>query len=426
VRRRLTKPAVLAAALMLAACGSSTATTTAGPRTTTRQRAQTVGAAAAVRSTNALAIDLLRKLGGPNDNSVFSPYSIQAALAMVDAGARGETAAQIGRVLHAGGASGGLDTSNSALTDQLSRATSSPQNVPAKDAATLNLAGGMWVTSRLSLEQSFSRTLSSDFAARPQTVDFQGNPEGVRRSINSYVANRTANRIKQLMPPGSITSQTGLVLANAVYLKAHWSEPFTVSDTAPAMFTTASGRHVAAPFMTQPATDFAYVRRPGYQAIELPYLHSTLSMVIVMPSAGTLPRFEQRLTAGSLSALEGALRPERIKLHMPRFHLALAASLDQPLAALGMPIAFTDHADFSGIASAPPLKISAVQHGADLRVDENGTIAAAATGIAIGPTAVAPSPAITVTLDHPFLLFLGDTRSGAILFAGRVADPSGP
>jgi serpin B len=165
-------------------------------------------------------------------------------------------------------------------------------------------------------------------------------------------------------------------------------------------------------------------RGAGYEAVDLPYLYSTLSMLVVMPSRGTLGRFEQGLGVGSLTRVAASLRPRQVALRMPRFHIVEHAELNQVLSALGMPLAFSDQADFSGITAQIPLKIATVQHSADLKVDEYGTVAAAATGVALMPTAVAPSPVTRLTLDHPFLLFLRDDATGAVLFAGRLADPT--
>lgn len=421
MRRLLTSVGV---GLLLAACGSSTATGTRTQSTsTTTTSSAAASAAPAVAATNGLAVDLLRALGSPGENVVFSPYSIQAALAMVDAGAAGNTASQINRVLRTSGAPA-LDASNGALSAGLESSVARPNGAPAADAARLNIANGLWVQSGLSLKATFAAALSRNFGAAPQRTDFKSQPEAARKSINSWVSSHTAQLIKDLMPPGSITVQTALVLANAIYLKANWSSPFDAAATRPGTFLTAAGTRVRTPFMAQPATEFPYRRTAGYVAVDLPYLYSHLSMLMVMPSAGTLGRFQRQLSAAALTALAGATAPQRLILRMPRFHLIAHRSLNAALAALGMPVAFTDRADFSGITAQVPLKISTVEHGADLKVDEHGTIAAAATGISLSPTAVAPSPATRLTLDHPFLLFLRDDHTGAVLFAGRVTDPT--
>jgi serpin B len=422
VRHRLTS---VVAAVVLVGCGGGSSTG-ASTIPTPRGHSLSASAAAAVASTNALAFDLLRRLGRPSDNLVFSPYSVQATLAMVYSGAAGQTAVQLGHVL-GGSSASGLGASNRSLALRLRAATAAPSGAGAKDVATLDLANSLWLSSHMSLERQFARALLAGFGAAPQTADFEAHPEAARQAINAWVASRTAHVIDNLMPPGSISTQTVMVLANAIYLKAHWSNPFSPQDTTLSTFFNAVGAHVRVRFMTQPPAEFGYLRGHGFVAVDLPYLYTRLSMLLVMPSTGTtLASFQRRLSRSQLTAITQSLSPRMVRLRMPRFHLIAHEGLNAVLASLGMPIAFTDRADFSRITPSPPLEISTVQHGADLTVDEQGTVAAAATGIAIQPTAGAPGPVTQVTLDHPFLLFLRDDQSGAILYAGRLADPSRP
>jgi serine protease inhibitor len=382
----------------------------------------TAGPTAAVSATDRLALGLLTRLGG-GGNAVFSPYSIEAALAMVDQGARGATASQIGHVL-GGGAAGPLGAANRALAAALAADTAASAADSRASRATLLVANGLWVRRGLPLEPPFATALATDFGAAPRTLDLAGAPDAARRQINDWIAAHTGQLIKDLMGPAAIDARTALVLADAIYLKARWASPFIARSTAPAAFTTAPGRHVRTPFMTQPATSFAYRQGPGYRAIDLPYRASRLSMLAVMPTLGTLPAFERRLTPAALAGIAAGLRPHRVDLSMPRLSLGLRADLIPALSALGMPVAFTDGADFAGITRATSLEIAAVQHGAVLKVDEAGTVAAAATGVTLTPTAEPIARAIRVSLDHPFLLFLRDDRTGAVLFAARVANPA--
>jgi serpin B len=413
--RRLRNSTAVALATVfasLAGCGGATAT-----KPVARSSGSTAEVPAAVRASQDLAIDLLQKLGQGNGNVVFSPYSIETALSMVDAGAAGSTATEIDHVLHTtspAAVAAGL----AAIDTRLTAASTAP------DAPRLHLANGLWVQSGLTLEKPFTQTLASLFGAAPQAVNFTGASDAARQMINSWVADHTANLIKNLFPAGTITAETKAVLANAIYLAAHWADPFTRAQTAPAPFYTAAGPTVQVPFMTQTPVALSYARRGAYQAIDLPYLHSTLSMLLVMPTPGTLARFEQGLSSASLARLERGMSPVQVDLHVPRFHVTFDTELNPVLSELGMPVAFTDAADFSGITTHTRLKISAVEHAADLRVDEQGTVAAAATGISIEPTVAAPEPAARLTLDHPFLAFLRDDATGAILFVAQVTDPA--
>lgn len=382
----------------------------------------TGGPAAAVTATNRLALGLLTRLGG-SGNAVFSPYSIEAALAMVYQGARGATATQIGQVL-GGAAAGPLGAASRALAATLAADTAGPADGAKASRATLLVANGLWVKRGLPLASPFATALATEFGAAPQTLDFAGAPDAARGQINDWIAAHTGQLIKDLMGPGAIDARTALVLADAIYLKARWASPFVAASTAPAAFATAPGRHTRTPFMTQPATAFDYGQGPGYRAVDLPYRDSRLSMLAVMPTLGTLPAFERQLTPASLAGIAAGLRPRQVDLSMPRLRLGLRADLIPALSALGMPAAFTSAADFAGITPAASLTIAAVQHGAVLKLDEAGTVAAAATGITLTPTAEPLQRAIRLALDHPFLLFLRDDRTGAVLFAARVANPT--
>jgi serpin B len=415
-RWRTSASAALATVVaVLAGCGGAAATK---PAPGSPGQASTGGTGAiptAVRSDEGLAFALLGHLGQGSGNVVFSPYSIESALSMVDAGAAGSTASEIDHVLHTDRpktVAAGL----AAIDARLTGSAKAPR---------LEIANSLWVQSGLALKKPFTRTLASLFGAAPQPVDFAGAPESARQEINSWVATHTGEKITDLFPTGSITPQTAAVLANAIYLAARWANPFTVALTAPGPFYPGAGPAVQVPFMTQTPVALPYARQRGsYQAVDLPYKYSTLSMLLVMPAPGTLASFERGLTPASLARLERALASRRLDLHVPKFHLTFDTELSPVLSALGMPVAFSDAADFSGITARTSLKISAVEHAADLQVDEAGTVAAAATGIGLEPTAVAPEPATSLTIDHPFLALLRDDATGAILFVAQVTNPA--
>jgi serpin B len=375
---------------------------------------QPASPAAAVTATDQLALALLPRLGG-SGNATFSPYSIEAALAMVDQGAAGTTETQIDHVLAAKDPAE-LAAANHALRTALIKAAGSAQ---------LDTANSLWLQSGFAVKRAFSRTLADDFGVAPQIEDFASDPDGARTQINGWVADHTAQLIPDLFPPGTITAQTLLVLADAIYLKAKWATPFDASQTAPQEFYPASGPAVETPFMSfaQGGAPIPYASAPGYRAVELPYRDSSLSMLAVMPTPGTLPHFERSLTPAGLQRIAASLHGTTVSLSMPKLSLKFETSLNGVLGALGMPSAFDNAADFSNIAERPALQIEDVQHDAVLKVDEAGTVAAAATGISIEPTAVFETSKELV-LNHPYLLFLRDHTTGAILFAARVANPT--
>ncbi|MEA2197207.1 MAG: serpin [Solirubrobacteraceae bacterium] len=414
-RRRRRTAALATIVATLAGCASAASEPAPGSPPASARTATAIPAA--VHAGQGLALALLHRLAHPGHNVVFSPYSIETALSMVGEGARGSTAREIDHVLHTtnpGAVAAGL----AALDARLTRASTGP-NAPRVD-----LANGLWVQSGLTLKQPFTQALATLFGAPPQLVDFATAPETARQAINAWVATRTQNLIANLFPAGTITRQTAAVLANAIFVAAHWASPFTPARTGPGSFYPAAGPAVQVPFMTQDPAEFPYGRRPGYRAIDLPYLNSSLSMLVVMPAPGTLGTFEHGLTATRLAHIERALAPRRIDLHMPRFELKFDTALNGVLSQLGMPVAFTDAANFSAITAPTQLKIAAVEHAADLKVDEQGTVAAAATGIALVPTALPGGPQTTLKLDHPFLAFLRDDATGAILFVAQVTNPA--
>ncbi len=409
--------AVVVVSLAAVGCGGKGSSTQQTPKRTSAT------SRAAVVAGNGLAVDLLGRLGRPDENTVFSPYSVQAALAMVDAGAAGETAGQMNKVLRASSAAA-LDASNATLANDLQGATHAAGGADAKHGVNLSIANSLWLQTGFTPKPTFTDTLAQYFAASAQQLDFAKDSEAARGTINKWVADRTAGHIQGLMPPGSIAGDTKLVLANAVYLKAHWEYPFTAGATDPEPFFTGSGAKKTAQMMGLPATTLSFVKSKAYDAVELPYDRSTLSMLIVMPPRDALAAFQGSLTPASLGRVIASLHAGQVRLQLPKFHLQIHTDLVPVLSALGMPVAFSSAADFSGITTAVPLAIGTVQHGADLAVDEQGTVAAAATGASVIATAEAPQYSTPITVNHPFLLFLRDGATGAVLFAGRVSDPT--
>ncbi len=302
-------------AFVVAGCGTGSSGQQTPKRTSATPHAAVVAA-------NGLAVDLLQRLGKPDENTVFSPYSVQAALAMVDAGAAGETASQMNKVLRASSAAA-LDASNATLANDLQGATHASGGADAKHGVNLSIANSLWLQTGFTPKHTFTDALTRYFAASAQQLDFAKDSEGARGTINKWVADRTAGHIQGLMPPGSITGDTKLVLANAVYLKSHWEYPFDRNATSPGPFFTATGARKSAEIMGLPTTTLSFTKTKAYDAIELPYEHSTLSMVIVMPPRGALPAFQRGLTPASLDTVLASVHTGRVKLLLPRFHVTI-------------------------------------------------------------------------------------------------------
>ncbi len=240
--------------------------------------------------------------------------------------------------------------------------------------------------------------------------------------INDWVSEETREKIQDLIPPGAITRETTLVLANAIYFNARWLIPFGSALTHNGMFTTLKGEQVAARMMamSEPAA-LSYARGDGYQAVELPYRGDQMSMLFLVPDVGEFVAFESALDSERVQGISRALKRKRVSLKMPKFSYSSTFGLAQTLAGMGMPDAF-GRADLSGMDGTLKLFISNVFHKAFVAVDEAGTEAAAATAVLISRTAL-PILDVELTLDRPFIFLIRDQASGSILFLGRVVGP---
>ncbi|HEX4306814.1 MAG TPA: serpin family protein [Solirubrobacterales bacterium] len=377
------------------------------------------GASQGGAATEALALDLLE--AGPRGNQITSPDSVATALAMVGTGGVGSTADQIAETLGlpspaAFGSLGGLQ--HTIAAEQARAAEGDP------DAPTLAFANGLFTQAGFPLKPAFVGGLREHFGAAPEAVDFAGNPAGALGTINSWTNEHTGGLIDELFK--KLPLETRLVLADAAYLKGAWRHRFKPADTYRAPFHRTKGK-VSVQFLHQ-ATRLPYASGHGYEAVELPYRASTLSLLVVLPRGGKVGALERQLGRVGLSAVVEGLSPRTVELGIPRFHLNTRIDLIPTLEALGLTVPFGEEADFSGITDAEPLRIGAVEHVADLAVDEEGTVAAAVTGVAVIGTSkqAIPRDAVAFDADHPFLFFLRDDDTGAVLFAGRVDDPTLP
>jgi serpin B len=407
----------------LPACGGSGGSTPVGVEQSSQPRitnptVSTDDASELSSDDQGFAVDLyqqLRAQAGSDDNLVFSPVSISLALAMLYNGAETETATQMATTLHF---TLPTDRLNAAF-DALDLALTAP---PASGAGSfqLSLANSAWTQTGFPILAPYLDVLAQDYGAGVNTVDFASAPEAARSAINAWVAGKTQSQIPTLFPEGSIDDLTRLVLANAVYFHGDWVTPFD-PNSQNATFHARAG-DVSVPMMTNKDASASLWSGTGWQAAALAYQGDTASMILVVPDAGTFDAFEQSLTAGGLAAILTNGQQAYGALSMPRFKFSLATSLNDTLAALGMPDAFqASAADFSGIDGMKDLHVQTVVHQADIAVDEKGTTAAAATGVVIGTTSVVLN---SLTVDRPFLFFIVHRTTGALLFAGRVVDPS--
>lgn len=369
------------------------------------------------------AVDLYAQLPAEG-NLVFSPYSAYVALGMARAGAVGQTRDEMSAVLHAdvaGPNPGDLDGGLNAISQALAERPGEFESFEGTVTLELSTANQIWAQQGREPLDAFLQTLGREYGAGMRLVDFAGDTEGARQAINAWVSDQTRERIPMLIPMGILTPTTPLVLTNAVYLNAPWAIPFNEGATADAPFTRLDGATVDAPLMQQ-QTEYAYLEGDGFQAIELDYINNELSMVVVVPDAGAFRDVEAALDAETLVGLPEQMSSTEVMLRFPKFEFRVPSPLNGPLAELGMPTAFSGDADFSGIWGAPGFFISAVIHEAFIAVDEKGTEAAAATAVAFDESA--PERIVELTVDRPFLFFIRDVETGAVLFLGRVLDPT--
>jgi len=414
-------------ALLLSGCGAPAAGGELAKSNQARETSPSVGTAdsgALAAGNTAFALDLYQQLRGEEDNLFFSPYSISVALAMAYAGARGETERQMANALHYTLPQDTLHPAFNALDLELASRGEGARGRRGQPFR-LHIANALWGQSGYSFLPDFLDLLAENYGAGMRLLDFSTRPEPSRIEINGWVADQTEQRIKDLIPSGVITTATSLVLTNAIYFDAAWDSKFMERSTDAGEFTRLDGTEVAVDMMHQ-SHDFLYGEGDDYQAVELPYDGRELSMVVLLPREGRFAEFEGSLNAEELAAILGDLAPHQVRLTMPRFKYESTFKLKDALSAMGMADAFVPGtADLSGMDGTRSLFIQQVIHKALVRVDEEGTEAAAATAVMVAGSAAAPAREIVeVVVDRPFIFLIRDFGTGTVLFLGRVLDPT--
>ena len=366
----------------------------------------------------AFATSLYDRLRMGQGNLFFSPYSIDTALMMVYAGAGGKTAAEMASVLH---------LRNSMGPDELHRTLGGLvgrlQQVDKDAAYQLHVANALWAQSGVHWMPAYVQMLRRDYLADTFASDF-AQPEAARRSINDWIAQQTNLKITDLLPPGSVSPATRLVLTDAVYFKADWAAPFAASATHEGDFHIDANSTASVPMMNQIGS-FAYMEDQQVQALQMPYSGGDWAMLLILPkTVDGLGAVEAKLGPVDLTRIIGALTDQSVRVSLPKFGLSQNFSLSTVLKGMGMTRAFDPRqADFSGMDGERDLCLSDVLHKAYVAVDEQGTEAAAATGSVMVAT-VMIRPQRVFNADHPFMFFLRDLRSGVVLFAGRLSQPA--
>jgi serpin B len=376
-----------------------------------------------VAGNSAFAVELYRALAnGQEGNLFYSPYSISVALAMTFAGARGETEQQMAGALHYTLPQARLHPAFNALGALLT-GDGKAETTATADRFQLNFANAIWGQKGYQFLTPFLDTLAANYGSGLRTLDFAGQTELARQTINHWANDETLGKIQNLIPPGALGSDVRLVLTNAVYFNGKWVSPFPQEATHEAPFMLLDGSTTIVPTMTQTETH-NYLAGDGYQAVVLPYQGADTALLFILPDTDRFEEIEARLSPAFLATIEDNLAPRSLQLSVPRFSFTAQFDLVNTLAELGMPAAFTS-ADFSGMTGNRDLFISNILHKAFVAVDEAGTEAAAATAVVMRLTA-APATPVVVELNRPFLFLIRDQRTGTILFIGRVLNPSTP
>jgi serpin B len=325
-----------------------------------------------VSAMNGFTADLYDQLNRSDTSLILSPFNAAAALSMALAGAGGQTAEQIRSVLHVPN-DPDYNASLGALLAGLTNKSNTGDNQ-------LLMANGLWVQKGFAVEPAFERTIADNYRAPLSPVDFMSDAEAARSRINGWTEEQTKGRIKNLFTPGTLDAQTRLVLTSAIYFHGLWQAPFETSKTQPAPFRLPASVTTQADFMNQ-TSEFGYAETPSAQILEMRYAGTGFAFGILLPKSVTgLADLEKSLTKDTLTGLVKNLSTREVQVSLPKFRAESEFSLSATLSTMGMPMAFTDKADFSGISSKHGLMISQVIHKAFADVSEKGTEAAAATG----------------------------------------------
>lgn len=374
------------------------------------------GINAVVNASNQFALDAYSELRKEDGNIFFSPYSISTALAMVYEGARGKTAEEIQRVFHFPTDNDARRAAFAAIHNQLNEANSKYK---------LSVANALWAQNDYKFLDEYITILQQYFAAKATNVDFAKATEEARKTINTWVEKKTNSKIEDLFPKGSLNDATRLVLTNAIYFKGQWVKQFDKKQTIDEDFRISSANTVRVPMMRQTgeSAKFKYTETKDAQVLEMPYEGEKLSMLILLPKNDNLVSLENSLSPEELSGWESELKERRVDVFIPKFTFDTKYTLNETLQKMGMPTAFLEGiADFSGMDGTRGLFIQTVIHQAFVDVNEEGTEAAAATGVGIGATAVELAAPV-FRADHPFIFIIQDSENGNILFFGRVENP---
>ena len=387
---------------------------------TTVQKADDSGATAegvnsVVDANNDFAFDMYTKVKSDTENVFFSPYSISTALAITYEGARGQTAEEIQTVFHFPKDDNVRRPSFARIYNQLNAGSNDYQ---------LSTANALWAQKDYPFLEDYIKSAENYYGGKVTNLDFIGETEKSRVTINDWIEQQTRNKIKDLIPQGVLSDYTRLVITNAIYFKGFWTNKFDPKDTGEEDFKLSNGNDVKVPMMrlTDSELKFKYTETEDLQVLEMPYKGEELSMIILLPKEGKMGDLENSISSEKLTEWKNALRNETVHISLPKFKFETKYFLVDTLKEMGMPVAFSSSdADFSGMNGKRDLFIQNVIHQAFVEVNEEGTEAAAATAVVVNTMSI---PSIKdFRADHPFIFIIQDKSTGNVLFLGKVNDP---
>jgi serpin B len=366
----------------------------------------------------AFALDLYREIAASaatDENLFLSPYSVSTVMAMTYAGARAETESQMASALH-------FDLAQDELHPAMNQLSQHFNALNELEDLELRTVNSIWLQDGYPVQDSYLDLLSQQYDTGVYLADFESDAESARQSINQWVSEQTEQRIEELFPESSISGMTALALTNAVYFSALWENRFDKERTEPGLFTLPDDDQVTVDMM-QRTIDFSHSITPDWRAVELPYRDANLSMICILPNPGEFAEFEAELDRFRLLEIIDAMDEPggSLSLYIPKFSFESAIDLETAMQNLGMTDAFSvTSADFSGI-SGDGLYVDAALHKTFIGIDEDGTVAAGATGEVLVPMSINPR----IRLDRPFLFLIWDHDTRTVLFLGRLVRPEG-
>jgi serpin B len=369
-----------------------------------------------VSGNNKFALNLYQNLKTNEGNLFLSPYSISTALAMTYAGARGETEKQMAQTLCF------RPMKNEQFHKTFGEIIKQLNASGEKGGYELVVANALWGQKDYKFLPEFLTLVRENYGGYLQQVDFKTQTEEARKTINTWVENKTKDKIKELIKPEILDPLTRLVLTNAIYFKSKWENRFLPEFTQNSPFFLSGGEKVTVPIMRN-TSGFKYAKTRTLQVLELPYANNSLSMVILLPKKiDGIKKLENELTSDKLAALLTEMSEQRVEIYIPKFKITSQLGLSNVLSSMGMPDAFSGNANFSGMTDSEKIFISGVIHQAYINVDEEGTEAGAATAVMLDGGVFTDKPPV-FKADHPFIFLIRDNQTGSILFLGRVANP---